>query len=118
MMRAVWRHWRPAENLTTTEWANKYRYLSAESSAEPGKYDAMRTPWVIGIQKALDDPDIERVVNMKASQTAWTDGVLVNYLLKRIDLDPCGLVGMFPLICFLSPVRLTVLRQPLLEYFA
>ena len=27
----------PPEDLTVDEWADKYRYLSSESSAEPGK---------------------------------------------------------------------------------
>jgi len=55
----------------------------------------MRTPWVRGMQAALDDPRVHKVVDMKASQTAWTEGVLINYLLKRIDIDPCGIIGMF-----------------------
>jgi len=55
----------------------------------------MRTPWVRGMQAALDDLETWKVVNMKASQTAWTDGVIVNYILKRIDLDPCGIIAMF-----------------------
>ena len=31
-------------DLTVAEWAAEFRYQSAESSAEPGKYDLSRTP--------------------------------------------------------------------------
>lgn len=55
----------------------------------------MRTPWVRGQQAALSDPNVEIAVNMKASQTAWTDGVIVNFILQLIDEDPCSIVGLF-----------------------
>lgn len=32
---------------------------------------------------------------MKGAQVAWTDGVLNNYIGKRIDLDPCPMIVMF-----------------------
>lgn len=44
----------------------------------------------------MSDPNVRVVVNMKASQTAWTDGVVVNKVLQLIDEDPCGIVIMFP----------------------
>ncbi len=33
---------------------------------------------------------------MKSAQIAWTDGVVNNYIGKRIDIDPCPIVMMFP----------------------
>ena len=48
-----------------------------------------------GIHEALDDPTVTEVVGKKSAQIAWTDGVLLNYLLKRIDLDPCPMIVMF-----------------------
>jgi hypothetical protein len=35
------------------------------------------------------------VVCMKSAQVAWTDGVLLNYIGKRIDIDPCPMIIMF-----------------------
>ncbi len=92
----VWKHWAPPPRMTTTEWANSFRYLSAKGSARPGKYNAALTPWVSFIHAALDDPAIHKVVLMKAAQVAWTDGVINNYIGKRIDLDPCPMLAMFP----------------------
>jgi phage terminase large subunit GpA-like protein len=96
MVARAWRHWAPPVRMSTTEWANSFRYLSAKGSARPGKYNASLTPWVAAIHDALDDPSIHKVVLMKAAQVAWTDGVINNYVGKRMDLDPCPMLMMHP----------------------
>lgn len=45
---------------------------------------------------ALDDPTIQKVVAEKSAQIAWTDGVIMNYIGKRIHTDPCPMVALFP----------------------
>lgn len=85
----------PAEKISTTEWARKYRRLNAKGGARPGRYNPDLTPWVHYIHEALDDPSIWKVICKKSSQVGWTDGVLLNYLGRRIDIDPCPIVGMF-----------------------
>ena len=87
--------WAPPPKISTVDWANKYRYLAAESSALPGKYSSDLTPWVPGMLDALDDPAVWKVVCMKSAQVAWTDGVLNNWIGRNIDLDPSPIVGMF-----------------------
>ena len=47
------------------------------------------------MHEALDDPTVMKVVAMKSAQIAWTDGVLNNYIGKRIDIDPCPMIIMF-----------------------
>lgn len=47
------------------------------------------------MHEALDDPAVTKVVSMKSAQVAWTDGVLLNYLGRRIDIDPCPMIVMF-----------------------
>ena len=44
---------------------------------------------------ALDDPAVTKVVAQKSAQVAWTDGVLLNYIGRRIDNDPCPMIVMF-----------------------
>jgi phage terminase large subunit GpA-like protein len=56
---------------------------------------AATTPWVRGIHEALDDPSVVKVVAQKSAQVAWTDGVILNYIGHRIDLDPCPMIVMF-----------------------
>lgn len=87
---------RPPEKIGTTEWATNYRRMSAKAAAKPGRYNPNVTPWVIGMHAALDDPKVQKVVCMKSAQVAWTDGVLLNYIGKRIDVDPCPMIVMFP----------------------
>ncbi len=95
MMTRVLRGWLPPPKLTTTEWANRYRYLAAESSALPGKYDSRLTPWVAGMHEALDDANVYKVVCMKSAQVAWTDGVINNWIGRIIDIDPSPIIGLF-----------------------
>ena len=69
--------------------------MSAKASAKPGRYNPELTPWVRGIHEALDDPTVTKVVAKKSAQVAWTDGVLLNYIGRRIDIDPCPMIIMF-----------------------
>jgi len=86
----------PPAKISSTEWANQFRYLAQESSPMPGKYSTDLTPWVPGMLDALDDPATKEVVCMKSAQVAWTDGVWNNYLGRRIHNDPCPVVLLFP----------------------
>lgn len=70
--------------------------MSSKSTALPGAYDPAITPWVAGMHAAIDDRRVFKVVAMKSAQVAWTDGVLLNYIGKRIHLDPCPMIVMFP----------------------
>lgn len=81
--------------MTTTEWARARRRLSPKSTARPGRYNPDLTPWVEGMHEALDDPRVWKVVCRKSAQVAWTDGVLLNYIGRRIDLEPCPIIVMF-----------------------
>jgi phage terminase large subunit GpA-like protein len=69
--------------------------MSSKATARPGVYNPDLTPWVFGIHDALDDPTVHELVCMKSAQVAWTDGVLLNYIGKRIDIDPCPMIVMF-----------------------
>lgn len=97
MLQAVWMRWAPPERMTTREWADRYLYLSPETgTARPGEYSSSITPWLHEIQDAVDDPRVHKVVCMKSSQIGWTMGVIVAHIGKRIDIDPCAMVVMFP----------------------
>jgi phage terminase large subunit GpA-like protein len=96
MVKRVISRWAPPERLGNLAWAEKYRYLSQEEGARPGRYRAEVTPWIRGILAACDDPRVEMLVGMKAAQVAWTTGVLNNVIGRRIHLDPSPMVLMFP----------------------
>lgn len=55
----------------------------------------MNVPWVRGMMRSMDDPNVWKVVNMKCSQQAWTSGPVIGYIMRRIDVDPCNMIIMF-----------------------
>jgi phage terminase large subunit GpA-like protein len=84
----------PPPNLPTAEWSQKYLRLPKENSDTPGNYDLYYVPYFYGIFNALDNPLIPEIVCMKAAQVAWTTG-LIAWLLKRVDVSPSAMIGMF-----------------------
>lgn len=96
MIKSTAQKFAPPPKLTTTEWADQHRFLSQKATALPGRYSSTITPYIAGIHEALDDPRCWKVVGMKSAQIAWTDGVVNNYIGRRIDIDPCPILIMFP----------------------
>lgn len=86
----------PPPKMTTLEWARAFRFLAPEQSSRPGKYRDDITPWVKFWLAALDDPKIRKVICLKSAQTAWTDGALGNFLFRRMHIDPCSMIVLFP----------------------
>lgn len=58
----------PPPKLTISQWADRYRRLSPESSAEPGLWRTDRAPYQREIMDAVSDPDVEAVVLMTSAQ--------------------------------------------------
>jgi len=96
LLQRVFSNFAPPARLSTTEWANTHRWLPSQQSAIPGKYNTKITPWIPGMLDALDDKSVRKVTCMKSAQVAWTDGVNNNYIGRRIHIDPCGMVILFP----------------------
>ena len=61
----------------------------------PGRFNPEVTPWTKGMCDALDDPDVWKICCRKSAQVGWTDGVLLNYLGRRIHQSPCPMILMF-----------------------
>lgn len=77
----------PEGDLTISQWAERYRYVSPQRSARPGRWDNAVVPFAAGIMDAVSEPDIEKVVFMKSSQVAGTE-ILINILCYYIHIDP------------------------------
>lgn len=60
--------WAPPPMLTVSQWADEYRRLSSEASAEPGRWRTDRAPYQRGIMDALSDPTVHTVVVMSSAQ--------------------------------------------------
>lgn len=87
----------PPPRLTISEWADRYRELSREAAAEPGRWRTERAPYQRGIMDAFADPAIETVVVMSSSQVGKTE-VLMNVLGYFVAQDPSPLLIVRPTI--------------------
>lgn len=89
------KNFKPPENLTLSEWADKYRRLSSESSAEAGPWRTSRTPYLKEPMDAFTDPKVKRIVMVAASQVGKSEFEL-NAIGYIIDQDPGSVMYIQP----------------------
>ena len=58
---------KPPPDLKLSEWSDRYRKLSPESSAEAGQWNTSRAEYQREIMDTFNDPNIERIVVMTSS---------------------------------------------------
>lgn len=64
------RNLQPPPKLTLSQWAEKYAVLSAETSAQTGRFRAYA--YQIGMMDAVTDPAVTRVTIMKSARVGYT----------------------------------------------
>lgn len=89
---------KPPPTLTLSQWADKYRMLSAESSAEPGRWRTDKAPYQREIMDAIGNPRIRKVVIMSAAQIGKTDAFILNPIAFYMDYEPAPILVMQPTI--------------------
>ena len=87
---------RPPPAQTLSEWADRYRMLSAESSAEPGRWHTDKAPYQREIMDAIGDPHVRKVVIMSAAQIGKTDAFILNTIGYYMDYAPAPMLVMQP----------------------
>jgi len=92
-----WKLWAPPPKLTISEWADRHMMLSAEGSAEPGRWQTSRAPYQREIMDTLGDPMVERIVIMTSSQVGKSS-VLNNFIGYISHLDPGTMLMIQPTI--------------------
>ena len=97
---AVWskaekKAWEPAERITVSVWADRYRRLSTKESSEAGRYKTKRTPYLQEIMDCMGDPGIDEIVIMKCSQAGGSEAAR-NALGYWIDQAPGPCLIVFP----------------------
>ncbi len=86
---------KPPPKQTLSQWADANAYLSAESSAEAGRWHTI--PYQRGIMDAMTDPLIEQVTVMKSARVGYTK--CLNHLIGyHVDYDPCPIMVVLPTI--------------------
>lgn len=86
---------KPPPNITLSQWADTYRRLSGENSAEPGRWDTSKAPYQREIMDAIGDPHIRKVVVMSAAQIGKT-AMLMNVLGYYMHYTPAPVLVMEP----------------------
>ena len=63
----------PPEDITVSEWADKYRVLDAKTSAMPGPWRTEHTPYLKGIMDEFNNYETEEIVYVKPTQVGGTE---------------------------------------------
>ncbi|QNN23515.1 hypothetical protein HED60_14940 [Planctomycetales bacterium ZRK34] len=86
---------RPRDNLTVSQWCDRYRYLDSKFSAEPGRWDTSRVPYMREILDAFADPTVGSIVWMKCARVGGTE-FLNNALAYSVDMRPMPIQYVLP----------------------
>lgn len=86
---------KPPPELTLSEWADRYRMLSAENSANPGRWHTDKAPYQREIMDAIGDPHTRKVVIMSAAQIGKT-AMLMNMLGYYMHYFPAPVLVIEP----------------------
>lgn len=86
---------KPPEDITVSEWADKYRILDAKTSAMPGLWRTEQTPYLKGIMDEFNNYETEEIVYIKPTQVGGTE-CLQNMAGYIIQQDPAPTMIVYP----------------------
>lgn len=81
--------------LTLSEWADRHRVLSAESSAEPGPWRTERVPYLREIMDTISGSEYQDITVLKCSQSGGTEAIN-NAVGYYIDQEPSPMLVIQP----------------------
>ncbi len=85
----------PPEDLTVSQWAEKYRVLDSQASAVPGPWRNDRTPYLNEIMDELCNYETEEIIFCKCTQVGGSEALL-NMLGYIIQQDPSPAMIVYP----------------------
>nr|WP_325300195.1 phage terminase large subunit family protein [uncultured Dysosmobacter sp.] len=85
----------PPEDLSVSEWAEKYRMLDAKTSAAPGPWRNEKTPYLRDIMNELVSYDTEEIIFCKCTQVGGTEAMqnMIGYIVQQ---DPSPTMIVYP----------------------
>lgn len=86
---------RPPEDLSVSEWAQKYRVLDSKVSAMPGPWRNDKTPYLKGVMDELVNYETEEEIFCKCTQIGGSEAML-NMLGYVIQQDPSPAMVVYP----------------------
>ena len=86
---------RPPEQLTVSEWAEKYRMLDSKSSAMPGPWSNDITPYLTGVMDEFNNYETEKIIFVKPTQIGGTEAMqnMIGYIVMQ---DPSPTMIVYP----------------------
>lgn len=86
---------RPPEQLTVSEWAEKYRMLDSKSSAMPGPWSNDITPYLTGVMDEFNNYETEKIIFVKPTQIGGTEALqnMIGYIVMQ---DPSPSMIVYP----------------------
>ena len=86
---------RPPEQLTVSEWAEKYRMLDSKSSAMPGPWSNDITPYLTGVMDEFNNYETEKIIFVKHTQIGGTEALqnMIGYIVMQ---DPSPTMIVYP----------------------
>jgi len=88
---------KPVPDISVAEWADEYRRLPVESSAEPGRWKTSRTPYLQRPMECISDPKVREVVLMTSAQVGKSE-VLLNTTGYYVHIDPSSILWVHPTV--------------------
>lgn len=89
---------KPPPDMSVSSWADQHRFLTSETSAEPGRWRTDRTPYLRAIMEALSDADpCTEVVFMKGAQIGGTE-IGINWIGYTMHVSPCPMMAVQPTV--------------------
>lgn len=88
---------RPTPNMTVSDWADRYRIISAEGASEPGRWRTDRAPYQRAIMDAFTEHGVWKVVVKSCSQIGKSD-IMNNVLGRFAHLAPAPMLLIQPTI--------------------
>lgn len=85
----------PPENITVSEWAEKYRQLDAKTTARPGPWRNSSTPYLKGLMDEFNNYETEEIIFVKPTQVGGTEAIL-NMIGFVINEDPSPAMVVYP----------------------
>ena len=85
----------PPPNLNVSEWADRYRKLSPEASAESGQWRTDRAPYQREILNTVTDRKTDTIIIMSSAQVGKTE-LILNALGYHIAYDPAPMLLVQP----------------------
>ena len=86
---------KPPENLTVSQFADRYRVLDSKTSASPGMWRTSVTQYLEGIMNAFTNNEVEEIIFCKPTQVGGTE-TMNNMLAYVIAQDPSPALVVYP----------------------